>query len=511
MDSGQLKTYLGVTDCVLRRWGPDDMIPRMLWDVVPFRKIWRTLKPDSVLTEATVAFVNLLEQKTGASFVFNKGQIPFNKANLIDLAELSERLRKAGTLRFIMPATLFTDEPPLYYWRSRYREGDEGVSGGSHLYDERIALICTLAEATERYIWFEKRDYFKKPEIARVNEISRSRNILSPGRFVGVSDTVRSQHTHMTLDEEAAYLWIEGYSWIHEAPILLPAQTISAHPDVRARIHTKIEPFIRYAVTTGLATHSDRSSALLGGAMEIIERDAYMIMWLNELSLPRIHLNPLADANNELKAALALCARYRLVPHALQLLTDAPAHAICIVLEDQTGCAPRFAIGLKAHRDPVAAILGALNEALRARRAARMATYSTSDTTLPVAHTIGHHDRIAYWAHPENAPKLEFLIRGPEITHVEKPWESDSAPEHLDRIISWCKDSKYEFTSVSFTKSRANVTPWHIEMVVIPELQPIYYSESMPHSGGTRLQTIPALYGYPVRSSFYTNEPHPFA
>jgi hypothetical protein len=55
-----------------------------------------------------------------------------------------------------------------------------------------------------------------------------------------------------------------------------------------------------------------------------------------------------------------------------------------------------------------------------------------------------------------------------------------------------------------------NVSPWHIEMVVIPELQPIHYSEDLPHIGGARLSEIPTRFGYTPRTPFI-EEPHPFA
>ncbi len=90
-------------------------------------------------------------------------------------------------------------------------------------------------------------------------------------------------------------------------------------------------------------------------------------------------------------------------------------------------------------------------------------------------------------------------------------WERDSEKEHLARIIEWCRANDYEFASVDLGASRANVSPWHIRMVVIPELQPIHQNEKLPCLGGERLKSVPAKLGCIPRAVPFTEEPHPFA
>ena len=102
-------------------------------------------------------------------------------------------------------------------------------------------------------------------------------------------------------------------------------------------------------------------------------------------------------------------------------------------------------------------------------------------------------------------------MEAPLLRLKEEPWERGSISEHLERIVAWCRSRGYELASVPFTKSKKNVTPWHIEMVVIPPMQPMYFSETLPHLGGKRLAEIPKLFGYKPYTPPFTEEPHPFA
>jgi hypothetical protein len=191
--------------------------------------------------------------------------------------------------------------------------------------------------------------------------------------------------------------------------------------------------------------------------------------------------------------------------------TDAPTHAVCVVVEDESGHAPRFALGLKAHRSLALTVEKALIEALRARRNYRthFLNGGTWDPTTPVDE-IGHEERLYYWGDPENAPRLQFLIAGKEETMQPSAWEDDTTEEHLSRVIGWCRENALECVSVSMGASAINPTPWHVEMVVMPDLQPVYLSEGMREFGGTRWKSVAQKLGYDAREVPFIDGPHPY-
>ena len=372
--------------------------------------------------------------------------------------------------------------------------------------------MAALAEGLERYIWKEEVDYFRSPHLASVAAMEQNKNAILPGRFVGITKEQRLRDSALTLTTSAEHLWIKGLSLIQNREIFLPAQVVSGAYLRSPLLQGKKEQIIRIPITTGLATWPTKDGAILGGALEVIERDAYMIMWLNQLTLPRIDLAPFRDKNSGLDKLLADCERYRLRVHAMRLLTDAPADVVCVVIEDMTRHAPRFSLGLKAHRDIGHCIEGALLEALRARQNAR--GYKKEEMQLIQKKNVSeirHMERLPYWMDNARAEKLSFLIKGPVENALVSSWADDTPKEHLERIRKWCADKKYEFVSVSLGISKKNPLPWHIEMVVMPDLQPMHQNERYQYLDGKRLKSIPEQFGYVPRDEAFSAEPHPFA
>ena len=283
----------------------------------------------------------------------------------------------------------------------------------------------------------------------------------------------------------------------------IPSQTISA-------TYIGAEPLIRPLVTTGLATHVTDEEAILGGALEVIERDAYMIMWLNQLTLPRIDVHALAETHPELQALLKQLKQYRLSIDIVRLVTDAPVHAVCAIVTDSEKNDVPLVIGMSAHRRCDDATAHAIAECLRIRKNIRQYWLPKLKPQDVVANKITHLERCVYWLTPERVQRLSFLTKGTIETHVDAPWENDTPQEHLARIVEWCRNAGYEFLSVNMGISKKNPTVLKVHNVVIPELQPMHLSEQYRCIGGSRIAEIPRKFGYTARVQLFIDEPHPF-
>lgn len=484
----------------------------MLKDSIPFDRLWLETHGSSRTAQTVVSFIRFLERRLGAQFVYDSARIGYASPELTDLFELAEALRKCGVILSYGKKSKLTDEPPIAHWYAICANEERNLTAGSSPDNERLAFTSALAEAIERYVWFESTDQFPTLRSATVGTMAKGGETILPERFVGYSSAQRKGNSRLQWGPESQFTWVKGYSWTKEKSIWMPAQIVSGHKTLRAFSKLSVEPSIRASITTGLATHPKRTHALLGGALEIIERDAYSIMWLNQLSLPRFDLTALALQRESLARLLARCRRYRLEPHAIRLSTDAPTYAVCAVLEDTTGTLPRFSVGLKANRDPALAVERAILEALRAHQGTRVRKLSRDTTWDPhkKANAITQYERLQYWAEEGRADRLAFLIQGDVLPLKKEAWEQDTDEEHLARLIAWCRARGYELASVSFTRAKANIPGWHIEFVVIPELQPLHYFEGLPYVGGTRLEEIPRQFGYMPREP-YLDDPHPFA
>jgi len=483
----------------------------MLKDVVPFDRVWIALHGSSRSAEAVASFIRFLERRLGAEFVYDQARIGYTPFELIELLELAETLRARDIIRSYGRNPDLPDEPRVAHWYTEYVAEGHKKSAGSSLDDEPLALTKALSEALERHLWYEH-DQFASLRSAPLSVMEREEAILHPMRFAGFSGSQRKQHPRLAFSSTDSFLWVKGYSWVGEKSVWVPAQIVSGHTKLRAFSPSSQEPVIRSSITTGLATHPLRTNALLSGALEVIERDAYSITWMNQLTPPRMDIEELSKRSESLARLIARCHQYRLLPHALRLPTDAPAYAVCAVLEDATGTLPRFSVGIKANRNPERAVEGALLEALRAHLGTRQRKLSPQNDWDPntKAAAVMQYERLLYWAEEGRGDRLAFLIRGDIVPPVRELWEADTDAEHFTRIVAWCKEKGYELASVPFTDAAANVPGWHIEFVVIPELQPLHYNEKFPYCGGDRLTEMPRQLGYSSREP-YLDDPHPFA
>ena len=454
-------------------------------------------------------FIEFLEKKLGVSVLYSYRNAPFERPDLFDVFRIGQLLKSRNVITDVYPLTSFSDEPPLKLWGAACNDTKKTLAGGGSVESDEAALYAAFGEALERYLWFTQRDYFKKPRYATASKISRFGNFIAPERFVSFTEAQREKNPHLRLNPNVEYLWIQGVSLVHEKKVYLPAQTASAAVHPHNQDHR--EPLIRQQTTIGTATWPTKLGARLAGILEIIEREAYMVMWFNQLTLPRIALEPLRQKNGALDIVLERCERYRLRVHAVKMITDAPTHAVCAVVEDVSDLAPRFSFGLKAHRSLSLAVERALLEALRARRTFRSREEERNawDPTMPIG-KIGHIERTFYWALPQHAPRLSFLVEGKTIETKEAQWENDSDQAHFERLIVWCRNKGYECVSVSAGTSAANPTRWHVETVVMPDIQPTHLHESLRHLSGVRLKAIPEQFGYTILPEPFVESPHPY-
>lgn len=453
-----------------------------------------------------VSFLELLEQKLGVKIVFDKFNFPYGRPELASCFALARKMIDVKLITAVHPVAQFNDEPRLKMWLCNSGLGREFQTGGASYNNEEGALMAALAESLERQTWRQD-DYFAKPLRASEAEMQSKRvPHTSLTSFASYTQEQRNAQKHLQFDERTKFLWVKGTSLVTGKAMYVPAQTVSSAHGFNGG--SMPEPLIRVRTTNGLATWPTKTGAQLAGALELVERDAYMVMWLNQLILPRIDISSLFPHNPSLEKFVRDLERYRFRIHCIPMLTDAPAHVICTVIEDISGKGPRFTVGLKAHRLLAVAVEKSATEALRARYGVRLKIDEVKANTVQ---EIGHYERVLYWAREENAKKLEFLVSG-EIKTVEpKPWDNDSETSHLQRIVKWLQENNMEAVSVPLTHSKKNVSKLHIEMVVIPKLHALHLFERDLALGGERWQTIPKQFGVEPRTEMFTAEPHPFA
>lgn len=479
----------------------------MLKDVIPLEQAISAYIDGSARKTVICTLNKFIEKHTGTSVLFER---PLEHSGLEDAYTVMKALFDARILTTFRQRTPFPDEPLFYTWIAEFSADKARRASGLSSIHPSFAAIPALAETLERYLWYGVTDYFQSPRTFTVQDATRNRiRIIKPDSFAGYSTAQRHLNPSLHLDENSAFLWIYANSLISGSRVYIPAQIVSAAYDKNIRIKTH-ETSIRMPVTTGLATHPDPTLASIHGILEIIERDAYMLMWLNQLSMPRVDPYILAKDNLVLYDLLQRCKRHRLLISAVRLLSDAPAHVLCAVVEDPEHVGSMITIGIKAHSSASIALEGALLEALRGRVSVRTLNKTPEDIKNMQIGSLTLRNRLAYWQIPERAARLAFMRKG-EIKNLERTvWDDLSGSAYLTKLLDWATENNYEVLRVDMGRSLSNPLPWNVHMIVMPDLQPMHLDDTLPFVGGSRIKEIPRRFGYTPRNVPFTSEPHPF-
>ncbi|MBI2048200.1 MAG: YcaO-like family protein [Parcubacteria group bacterium] len=388
-----------------------------------------------------------------------------NTTRLWSVIDIVHTLQSLGIIQYFSKNKSYPDEPRVFGYST-----SEG--GGRDFLSEENAAWKAIAESIERYIW-RRYDFFS--------------NLFG---------------------------WIPAHSLISNKKMLCPIQFVSSlyfRKNVKTPWNKEaVEPMLRWCITTGLASGRTLEEAVVAGILEVVERDAFMITYLNKLSPPLIDIEHLASQDKDIETVLKKFKRYKLDVYLLSLPTDFPVFVTLALVVDHTGKGPAASVGASADFNIKTCILDALSEPL----SVRMAKKETWKEPLNLDR-IGREGRILYYTKKENAHKLDFLIHGKKINVNLK---KDSAPkstsmryskEQLAILVNELRLKNLETCYINLTTKETGRLDIHTAFVIIPELQPMHLDEEIPYFGGKRLKEVPLKLGYTPAKEL-NKDPHPF-
>ena len=435
---------------------------------------------------------------------------------------ISKTLQKNG-LMVSMETThhMYADEPPGHVTIAKTSSGGFGSNGkGAHLFDASKTLWPALAEAVERFC-------LRNPGIQDSEYCDRSWNALNKPKVdifnvAGLDEKIRNKtHPHFNLkyDQNTVFRWIPATDLITNKTIYAPLQWFSfkhTRSQVNKALNPKAsEPLLSIPISTGAAAGQSETEAVLKGLFEVIERDAFIIYWLNQIPAKRIALTSLKEERfSEIRSIID---DYKLEVHLLYLQTDIPIHTLCIVVVDRTGVGPAVTVGAVTGRNVSDAAYSLLQDTLSQRGSFRGLRDENADSPKKQAVQLGHKSRILHWSEPEEISHIEPFVSG-KLTDLKDLPTYDytgNDKEDLQSILKFFADKDYQVVYRKLISSELEKITEGLSVVMVkaPQLQPLYLDESLRSIGGSRLREVPAYLGYPVNESEtdpFSTTPHPF-
>jgi len=420
-----------------------------------------------------------------------------------------------GFLTSIRRVRQHYDEPKFWHYsakvNSKFSKNDGGPfntqSSGISIFSEKTALLKCLGESIERYCNF----VYLKGKVSFEGPFSLVKaKAIKPERFTGYSphQLQNKRFKQFVVDSNSIFTWTSCKSLLDEQKILVPCQLIYL-----SYYRGKTEPILYPPISTGTAGGSSLSAAIVRGVHEVVERDAFMIYYLNKLPAPRINLKICKD--HRIQKILRIAARYKLEIISLDITTDLPIPVVATVVINDTGIGKAVSVGLKSDLDPVEAIIGSFCEALHTRNWIRETYEKVALNTTRVDplknKNVEMKRRALLWYGAGASQNLNFLLNSHKKSDIQPIKRVYKSGEHLKRLISIFAKNSYEVFYKELTLNSFREMGYFVVKVLIPGMQPLHLNEKYPLLGGNRLYTVPERLGFKAKTENELNKyPHPF-
>jgi ribosomal protein S12 methylthiotransferase accessory factor len=298
-----------------------------------------------------------------------------------------------------------------------------------------------------------------------------------------------------------ALRWVRGFSLTRGAPRYVPAS--AAH---YGEADTLVEE-----TSSGMAAHTARRPALLSALSELLERDAFMIHWLNRLSPPIVDVEGSGDAR--VTPFLEFVKRRGWEPRVLDLTTDLgfPVYLATGVREDGRGAA--LLVGAGASLDPAWAMLRALRE-LYSAVVAQAETF-TPPPPLRAEEVERMQQHIDFYQDPKNLSRAAFLWASSRRAPAPKPGSAAAGDpsDPLTEAVRRLSTHGLELIGVDVTAPDVARHGLVVVRALVPGLQPLAFGRSYLRLGGRRLYEAPQRMGHraaPTTEAELNPDPHCF-
>ena len=428
------------------------------------------------------------------------------------IAALPARLRPAvspytGIVGSIEECLHGTADPPLFQATCRLGAGENILGGPSaHLFSvggtgntRAEAAAAAVGEALERY----SASYvpLEKLVVATARELGET--AVEPDRFGLFSarqhDTPGFPFRRFTEDTRVA--WIEGRALPGGRTAYLPAELVYLGQATAAGALP-----IGYATSSGLACDERPETATVKAMLELLERDAFMLVWTNRLSLPLISGEeglPRLDVFE--RAGLAFSAVDLSVVHRLPCVLG--------VVRAPEGVPGALGVGAAAAPTAGRAWWKALAEAFSVRAAGvKLALLDPDAVDGPI---VSFDDHIRRYADHRAAHAAAFLDASTERTPIGlvQPLEGEGPDEWLPALCRRIEAAGSSVYAVDVTAPDVSELGVSVIRVVAPGLLALDTAHSARFLGGRRLYEAAAALGLrpaPAGEDDLNPEPHPF-
>jgi ribosomal protein S12 methylthiotransferase accessory factor len=369
-----------------------------------------------------------------------------------------------------------------------------------------------LGEAAERYSQMDVDD--RGTRYASVAELEREGvPHISPARLLSLPPGTTRQGEFAEVPAAGRDIrWLEGVDLRTGGMILLPSIYCVFYKDC-PESPLRDEGAWYWASSNGTATGTGPAEACLSGLFELLERDAFMLMWYHRLRFPYLVPDPSSRLAYRIGAALAGSrVEYRLID-----LTE--VHGVPTVVAAVRGSGVGGVLhGIGGGTAPTTAeaVWRAIKEAFSFYSMQRRGLFSEHRRTVRSDEVRNFPDHALYYMDAEHHGELAFLFEDRPARPVEDGPLGESgrlARRVLRGEVERLTARGIDLYAVDLTPPEMAQAGLFTYKVVSPQLIPIDVDHGSRHLGIERLLAEPTRRGWrPDRPGLadLNHAPHPF-
>ena len=448
--------------------------------------------------------------------------LPFRSPGVIELRSeqrsdpdqiirLTPRLVDAvtGPIKTLTQYAPGENDPALQHWIAALADPTWESFGHNTLYCGGSALMTEVAQAAALGEAVERASTctvsFDDVLIARYRDIESE--AVDPLRWDLFHERTRAKpgFPYAAISRDVELSWVWGYSLVQERPVRVPASRVFSP----FRIIAAGDNFDT-AIISGYSTGCTIEEAVYGAMMEVIERDAFMIAWANQLRVPRLAVD--ASTPGEVGEYIAAFAERDIEVRCLLIDLDLGAHAVVAIARHSRTGEPAFVVAAAADIDAAVACKRALKELSANRLSVRYEMTQGSPPQPDPETAIDERAHGQLYARPEAAPWLDFWWSAPESAELP-PAQTCGVTTATRRCVETISKAGLEVIAVDLTAPAISSLGLRTVKVLIPGAYPMLFDGRFPHFGGTRITNAPVAVGLrhePLAFEDLCTFPHPF-
>jgi ribosomal protein S12 methylthiotransferase accessory factor len=380
-------------------------------------------------------------------------------------------------------------------------------AGGASV-DRRIALAKAIGETIERYC----SAIYERGEFPLFPFDRAPFRCVPPENFALYS---REQYSHpnfpyAAFTQQTPIRWAAAIDPSTNETLYVPAAMVVLPYSYDG---DQGESPIAQRISTGLACHGSFAQAAISAVCEVIERDAFTIAWQARLSMPRIQLDSLSDANRD------LVQRFEKVGDVVVLINltmDVGVPTILGVLCGRAHDAPAFVFAASADMDAEKAVRKSLEELAHTRQLAQQLKRSMPRLRAsPPYDDITEKDHhVHLYCDHVNAALADFVFASKVRFHFDEieSLTTGEPEDDLKVLVNKVRQTNHRVLLADLTTPDVDELGLKVVRAIIPGFHPLFMGHNLRALGGFRLWEVPQNLGYEgITRNFGDNgAPHPY-